>query len=526
MGNVYLAQDLKLASKKWAIKECELNGFQANQFAEEARMLAKINHPKLPHIVDYVTSPNNLYGYLVMEYIEGPTLQDLFQDKNFKVEVIDVIRITLQICDIFRYLHSFKPYPIIYRDLKPSNIMIDKQKQIRLIDFGIARHFSLEKNEDTMQLGTIGFAAPEQFLGKQTNAYSDIYAIGALVYYLLSDGIFAYRRRMKLHELREDVSKEFSLLVEKLLAENPEQRFTSVTFLKQELESMFLLKNNYQVDGNQYYQSKIQSLALETPRLVVIGGLYHGVGSTFISLSLARYLHAKSLPHALIEHPTNEPDLYTLLFGERFAPDSYCFISEIIKSGAKFSQLKQWEKGYSTWIPISPRGFVNDWNVEDTFQLLFNIKKPIMIWDISTNWHEPSSHKLCEIADEIIIVVDASPGKIMRPSSQITLNLIDEYRSNGKSIQFIANREQSTNHNLVWTSCLPQLPISYCPEFPSQHINKAVAHGKFIQDDIDVLNKLQITFAPIYQKMHSENSPHPKHKKGWARFKKWIGFHE
>jgi serine/threonine protein kinase len=523
MGNVYLAQDLKLAYKKWAVKECELTGYYAHQFAEEANMLAKINHAKLPHVIDFMTSADGKYGYLVMDYMEGPSLQDYFNEKRSQIEVSLVVHIALQICDIFNYLHDFKPHPIIYRDLKPSNIMIDEYEQIKLIDFGIARHFSTDKSEDTIQLGTIGFAAPEQFHGKQTNPRSDIYALGALIYYLLSSGVFAYTRRFKLHEIRNDVDQSLSGLVEQLLAENPDHRFDTIRTFQQALLKLYPQHDltSHQLEAKS--SAKAPHRTHGSSKLVVVGGLYAGVGSTFISVSLARCLHAESVPHALIEHPTNEPDLYSLLFGEMHAPSSYVFVADMVKSNSSIDRSKLWEAGHTAWVPIPPQGFSKPWSVEDNYQLLFGLKMPVLVWDISTNWHDECTRKLCELADEILVVVDASPGKIRRPSSQRTFDLFDTYRALGKSIRFIANREERTHSYPSWVSSLPSLPIEYCAEIPSQYMKQAIQKGNCAQDQPHILEQLKGTFMPLIQKLLPIDSHIHDASLKRSLWKKWVG---
>jgi serine/threonine protein kinase len=192
MGRVFLAEDLKLKGKKWAVKECLHVGSDVQVFLEEAEMLAQLQHPQLPQLVDYFASDTGGFAYLVMDYIQGPTLQDLFERGGRELAVDRVVNYSLQLCELFHYLHSFRPKAIIYRDLKPSNVMINEHDRVRLIDFGVARHFTLGKHADTLQLGTIGFAAPEQLVSAQTDFRSDLYTLGAMMYYLLSRGQYMY----------------------------------------------------------------------------------------------------------------------------------------------------------------------------------------------------------------------------------------------------------------------------------------------------------------------------------------------
>ena len=141
MGAVYLAEDKKLLGKRWAIKEMLDSDFSKEGMASEAETLIRLNHPNLPHIVDYFPSESGQCGYLVMDYVEGETLLQRFE-RNGKLLSIDcVITYALQLCEVFEYLHGQQPNPIIHRDVKPANLMIDAHDRMTLIDFGIARKF-------------------------------------------------------------------------------------------------------------------------------------------------------------------------------------------------------------------------------------------------------------------------------------------------------------------------------------------------------------------------------------------------
>ena len=190
-GAVYLVEDQSLFGKRWALKELldqllsppdRLAAVQ--QFEQEARLLVALKHPNLPHIAQYFNE--NGRQYLVMEYVEGETLVQALQRATSYLPEAQVIGWATQVCDALEYLHGQKP-PVIFRDLKPENIMVDKNGRVKLIDFGIARHFDPTKTTDTLRFGTVGYAPPEQFGGQgQTDVRSDIYALGATVHHLLT----------------------------------------------------------------------------------------------------------------------------------------------------------------------------------------------------------------------------------------------------------------------------------------------------------------------------------------------------
>lgn len=189
MGAVYLALDTRLSNIPVAIKEMSTRAVGGDlqaaigSFKKEASMLISLRHPALPRILDFFSSNEDRW-YLVMDYIEGHTLKEMV-DKRGPIPEAEVLDWGRQLCGILDYLHRQNP-PIIFRDLKPANIMLTPQGQIKLIDFGIARHFRAGNNVDTRAYGSSGFAPPEQYGENQTDPRSDIYALGATLHYLLT----------------------------------------------------------------------------------------------------------------------------------------------------------------------------------------------------------------------------------------------------------------------------------------------------------------------------------------------------
>ncbi|MDE6760891.1 MAG: serine/threonine protein kinase [Lachnospiraceae bacterium] len=187
MSTVYLAVNER-ANKPWAIKEVRKDGqtdFEVIKQSQivETKLLKKLNHPNLPSIIDVIDQKDIFL--IVMDYIEGNPLSDALKEKG-SLPCEDVIEWAKQLCDVLEYLHTRKP-PIIYRDMKPSNVMLKSDGSVMLIDFGIAREFKEQNIEDTSCLGTRGYAAPEQFGGKgQTDARTDIYCLGATIYHLVT----------------------------------------------------------------------------------------------------------------------------------------------------------------------------------------------------------------------------------------------------------------------------------------------------------------------------------------------------
>ena len=192
MGAVYQAADVHILGKMWAIKEMSdaaitdpLERQQARQtFRQEAMMLATLSHPNLPRVTDHFSEGGR--QYLVMDFIEGETLAErLEREKGEPLPLEEVLHWAKQLCDVLEYLHSHTP-PIIFRDIKPANVMVTPAGEVKLIDFGIARLFKPGKAGDTQCFGTVGYAPREQYGWGQTDARSDIYALGAMLHHLLT----------------------------------------------------------------------------------------------------------------------------------------------------------------------------------------------------------------------------------------------------------------------------------------------------------------------------------------------------
>ena len=187
MSVVYLALNER-ANKTWAIKEVRKDGSNESEVVRqgliaETEMLKKLDHPHLPSIVDVIDMDDSFL--IVMDYIEGKSLDKILKHEGPQ-PVEKVIEWAKQLCDVLGYLHSRKQ-PIIYRDMKPGNVMLKPDGNVMLIDFGTAREYKEHKEGDTSWLGTRGYAAPEQFGGKgQTDGRTDIYCLGATMYHLLT----------------------------------------------------------------------------------------------------------------------------------------------------------------------------------------------------------------------------------------------------------------------------------------------------------------------------------------------------
>jgi len=240
MSRVYLVEDIRLHRKQWALKEMAPSGTpeehqeMKTQFEREAQILCRLNHTNLPKVTDYFIEADN--HYLVMEFIEGETLFDVAErTKGFIKE--DVLRDWgVQLCEALEYLHSQTP-PIIYRDIKPKNIILTPDGRIKLIDFGIARLFDMHKVSDTIIIGTPGFASPEQYGKGQTDQRSDIYSLGATLYNLATEvdpslNPFCFSVPSTINP---ELSNSFDNTVLKALNLRPRDRFQNASEFKEAL---------------------------------------------------------------------------------------------------------------------------------------------------------------------------------------------------------------------------------------------------------------------------------------------------
>ncbi|MGD1027899.1 serine/threonine-protein kinase [Candidatus Binatus soli] len=222
MGMVYLAHDQRLANRPCAIKEMvdhfidQAQRIEANEyFAREADTLAQLKHQAIPAITDRFELANR--HYLVMEYVEGRNLEEELAARGEPLPEGLVIDIARQLCDVLAYLHGLAP-PIIYRDMKPSNVMIHPKGRVVLVDFGIARLFKAAR-KGTM-IGTLGFAPPEQYQGL-VDPRSDIYSLGATLHYVLTGRDpekFPPFSFPPVHELRPAVSSNLAGAIDAALA--------------------------------------------------------------------------------------------------------------------------------------------------------------------------------------------------------------------------------------------------------------------------------------------------------------------
>lgn len=253
-GAVYKAVDTQFAKRIVAIKEMSQQNLgpqelveATNSFKHEAMLLASLIHPNLPHIYEQFTDTGR--WYLVMDFIEGETLEEyMLKIPGNKLSVDKVLSIGIQLCTVLEYLHN-RQQPVIFRDLKPANIMLTPLGHIYLIDFGIARHFKPGQSHDTSALGSTGYAAPEQYGKTQTTPRSDIYSLGVTMHELLT-GINPAEAPFTFAPLRlspQAGHPELEQLIVQMVEVDIHRRPNNVTVIRQALENIASLKANTSV---------------------------------------------------------------------------------------------------------------------------------------------------------------------------------------------------------------------------------------------------------------------------------------
>lgn len=246
MSIVYLAMDKRL-NKQWAVKEIRKRGngkndeIVVNSLLAEANLMKRLDHAALPRIVDIID--NGVTIYVVMDYIEGESLDKILAAEGPQPED-KVIEWAKQLCDALGYLHSQKK-PIIYRDMKPANVMLKPEGNIKIIDFGIAREYKEQNLADTTVLGTKGYAPPEQYSG-QTDPRSDIFALGMTMHHLLT-GVDPRNGEpyAPVRQWNPDLSEGIEAIIDKCVQPAAENRYQNCSELLYDLEHPELIGRDW-----------------------------------------------------------------------------------------------------------------------------------------------------------------------------------------------------------------------------------------------------------------------------------------
>ena len=287
MGAVYLAKDKNLGDAPRAVKEMIESHIDESQhekaiadFKRESLLLTQLEHPSIPTVYDYFYDDNSERFYLVMKFIPGSDLSSrLRATPSGRIDELTVTEWGIQVADVLHYLHT-QPQPIIYRDLKPANLMIDSNKnRIMLIDFGIARWVN-KKEKGVTAVGTMGYAPPELFSG-QADARVDIYSLGATMFHLMTGSdpqdnpllIFDFTKNPRPRQINPQLSSEIERMLIRAVEYKPEHRFQTCAELRDtlshHLENLRSGKVSY---GAPAYQLGGETMAVSTVFCGFCGG--------------------------------------------------------------------------------------------------------------------------------------------------------------------------------------------------------------------------------------------------------------
>lgn len=265
MSVVYLAMDLRL-NKQWAVKVIQRRGIGKNnetvlnKVPDDTELMKRLDHPAIPRIVDIIDKEDDPQIYIVMDYVEGESLDKVLEEWGAQSEEV-VIDWAKQICDTLAYLHSQKP-PIIYRDMKPANIMLKPEGNLKIIDFGISREYKEQNLADTTILGTKGYAPPEQFGSRQTDPRSDIYALGMTMHHLVTGVDPKKNDYVPIRQWNPELSDGLEIIIDKCVQMDPNDRYQNCNELMYDLE-------HYELIGIDYKKKQKRKLAIFIISLVL-----------------------------------------------------------------------------------------------------------------------------------------------------------------------------------------------------------------------------------------------------------------
>ncbi|MBN2386292.1 MAG: PQQ-binding-like beta-propeller repeat protein [Anaerolineales bacterium] len=244
MGSVYRARDLHFPNvvKLVAVKEMinratdpQVRQTIIQNFEREANILATLTHPSIPRIYDYFTQGER--SYLVLEFVNGKDLEAIIADNEGFLTEEQILTWAIELCDVLHFLHNHRPDPIIFRDMKPSNVMINQHHHVVLVDFGIAKTF--QSGQRGTMIGTEGYSPPEQYRGEAT-PLADIYALGATLHHALTrrdprlEPPFSFAER-PIRKINPAVSEELEVVVDTALQYDPKNRYQSANDMKEAL---------------------------------------------------------------------------------------------------------------------------------------------------------------------------------------------------------------------------------------------------------------------------------------------------
>ena len=375
-GTVYLAKHMTLHYK--CIIKCirKFQKFQVNSLLE-ANILKRLKHPFIPSLYD--TQEDEKYYYLIEEFLEGRSLDSYSSRK--KLSHSQLISILYQLCEILQYLHEQNPEPILYLDLQPKNILIQKGK-VKLVDFGNSRSYSDLKKQKFFY-GTLGFAAPEQYEGGEIEESTDIYSLGAVFYFLFTKEIPSNKTSWK------EIPENYQNIIKNCLYHKKEERYQSILEVKKEIQKLKERENT----------KKWRRKWREKKLTVAVAGTKAGIGVTHICFALAKYIAKRQDCLYLEKNSSKTVEFLIKQEGLRYEKVGYRYQSFYLGEEVE----EEWEK---ISVIIKDYGRLTEENYEE-FQ---KEEHKIMVMGIRP-WQEMGEWKERLKGEKILYLVNFTEGK-------------------------------------------------------------------------------------------------------------------
>ncbi|QYR23819.1 serine/threonine protein kinase [Paenibacillus sp. sptzw28] len=504
MGEVYAAEDLRLQGKLRALKVNRPPTADGLYSAEEAALLMRLNHPRLPIIVDYFPPGDKDSEMLVMDYIDGETVQSLLRDSGGFLPESAVLNIGIQLCDALHYLHSQHP-PIIHRDLKPTNVMVDQNGYVRLIDFGIARRYKAGQVQDTVKLGTPGFAAPEQEAQRQSDARTDVFGLGALMLYMLNGGTPLKDGVQSGGGLPGNVSADVRSVIGRMLDPRPNCRYTCMEEAAKAMAACVQSPNaggSILPEGLQAQRSIQQpGISRAKPLHITVASFSPGAGSTFVAISLARLLGSRGIECAAVEHPSLEPEWYSLLNIEHRKKSA--------KAGqpldSRYIRIQDGREPvyWHALLPSAAEAAIDD---DLKFRLMMeSINEPVVVTDMSGQWLERAAEKQLLQTDVLIFAVDPFPSKWTLRRMKAAQTICFEREGNNLATIWAANKDMKFRSRSEWLAMIPAKPDISIPLLPAEEWVELMWNGLWATSHKSWSKAFERSFHPFISRLFASS---------------------
>lgn len=464
MGRVFLADDLRLEGKRWAVKWVPKDGVDPDQAEKEAKIMTSLQHPSLPRIADYIHGDAVEGCCIVMDYLEGETLQQRSAaGGGHRMHWRTVVSYAVQLCDLLMYLHNLDS-PVVFRDIKPSNVIVGADDKVRLIDFGIARTFKPGQSNDTVHVGSVGFAAPELLANRQTDHRADLYSLGSLIYYLISGGQYYNFSKLPVEQTADGIPPELADTVRLLLETDPDKRMSGA---RQAREQLIKAASMHRLNDFPETRHLPKSAGGPNKRTIVsVYGLFPHSGATFVSVTLAKLLSARNLNVAYCEFPWQTADSLLAMFA------------------AMKGHGAGRREGTLVWNirrTVDAEG-VPPFELVSLYKMLLEAKEEIVLYDISSSALPEAAEAMIRSSDLVIAVASPEPAGLRSDSAVANWKRVGEMAGEGR-VCWVANRMPRTVGLSEFYKLFSTGPTASIPELDYDRMMEAKWRGQWLIDE-------------------------------------------